>query len=1110
MSGDFQSSPFVEFVGTLTGHKAPVSSMAWSPNGDWLASCSVDGTLNLWSALRAKNRPRFSRRRTGAPSPLTSVAWSANGRYVAAGSTAGWLDIWEGNEFVPVDHPDDGARTAIRCVAWAGERNRGELRLAFGGDDRIVHFRNYTDWRRPDVEQGIGHGFVIVSLAWSPDGNTLVTGTDGGTIGVWQPSGHDNQLRQVLDWHGIHAHEDAVTALAWSATTDVLASVARDGRLHLWRVGERLLLDTLTVDEELFDVSFALEGALLVVHGRDHIRFVRTRPRLQEICRYELTAVPDSTTSWIAFDGASRLAVVDPEDGATIGVWRLDVEGILKQSDVTERPYAAVNVPVLGETGSGRTNLSLVLTGGTFDPKRAPHGFSVHMLRVPARDAANEPADIREIAFWDLPSRVDHLLVQQIHAGDGAVAVMVLDPEPGTEVAAPVNLERWRHTLRRWRDLLRHQRPLSIVVIPKCDTLRTPPTARDSVALARALGFAVVFVSAKSGLGIGELRAAILDAVNWTEARSFPSVETFAFVRAHVQALRGEQRYLTSTRDLYEGFKRAHRFLADRLPDEPTFTAAVRLLEVIGEAQYFGSSDDVLVTPSYYHVYAAALIAGAQKDEDGMGRLALREAEIGRGRHINLEESDRLADAKQESKLLKLTIDDLVDVKGVAQEVSTDGVSYLVFPVSLMRVRDPAEPTPPAAACCHFEGAIDHIYSSLIVRLLGLKRHYPDRALWKNEARFVPASGGYCGLALNPSDSGDEADLTIYFDTKTGAVEQAQFMGLVRDHLASSAQSMSSDLDEDFIAAHVPAKAGARVEVYLSWKSDRAESVTAQNVAAIASELEARGIRVLGGSAMRPGETHQERLALLERSRVAAFLMAGALSKGQELDLYRLEPTGCRIIPVVLPNARKNFEIPVLLRRWGSIDFRGKFLDVTPFERAIISLFEAGPLPRAADAPAHAFLSYCREDFDLVNGLRQTLESAGHPVWLDQEDGRLLPGSDWEREIKRAIRGSYAFILCLSDRWVASSRSGIYPEVIEAIAMQRNMHPNCIFIIPVRLSNCEPPDIQIDALKSLNALQRFDYFGPNPHVGGLVNALDRARREARPEKAGGDVSSALL
>src|SRR5688572_11554216 len=146
MHPDLETCRHVVLAGKLTGHKDAVAAMAWSPDGEWLASCSLDGVLNLWSPIRPKTRPRFSLPSHQSPPPgLTSVAWSHDGRYLACGTTAGWLDIWEVGSFKPVTHADAGARSAITCVAWAAGPASDDLRLAFGEQNRVVHFRNYAD-----------------------------------------------------------------------------------------------------------------------------------------------------------------------------------------------------------------------------------------------------------------------------------------------------------------------------------------------------------------------------------------------------------------------------------------------------------------------------------------------------------------------------------------------------------------------------------------------------------------------------------------------------------------------------------------------------------------------------------------------------------------------------------------------------------------------------------------------------------------------------------------------------------------------------------------------------------------------------------------------------
>ncbi len=122
------------------------------------------------------------------------------------------------------------------------------------------------------------------------------------------------------------------------------------------------------------------------------------------------------------------------------------------------------------------------------------------------------------------------------------------------------------------------------------------------------------------------------------------------------------------------------------------------------------------------------------------------------------------------------------------------------------------------------------------------------------------------------------------------------------------------------------------------------------------------------------------------------------------------------------------------------------------------------------------FLSYCREDIVEVSRLREDLIAHGIDAWWDKN---LLPGQDWKHEIREAMKRSSAVILCLSAKGLARSRSYIYPEVLEAIAAYRQRRLGEIFIIPVRLSRCEIPSIEIDDTRTLDRLQVVDLFPAN-------------------------------
>jgi len=117
---------------------------------------------------------------------------------------------------------------------------------------------------------------------------------------------------------------------------------------------------------------------------------------------------------------------------------------------------------------------------------------------------------------------------------------------------------------------------------------------------------------------------------------------------------------------------------------------------------------------------------------------------------------------------------------------------------------------------------------------------------------------------------------------------------------------------------------------------------------------------------------------------------------------------------------------------------------------------------------------------------------AGQAVWWDQE---ILPGQDWKHAIRAAMEESYAVVLCLSKELTTRVQSGVYPEVADAIAIERQHAPEKVFLIPVRLSECEIPDVEIDSTRTLRRLQGVDLFPDSRRAEGfkhLLRALQNA------------------
>jgi internalin A len=135
----------------------------------------------------------------------------------------------------------------------------------------------------------------------------------------------------------------------------------------------------------------------------------------------------------------------------------------------------------------------------------------------------------------------------------------------------------------------------------------------------------------------------------------------------------------------------------------------------------------------------------------------------------------------------------------------------------------------------------------------------------------------------------------------------------------------------------------------------------------------------------------------------------------------------------------------------------------------------------------HVFVSYCHDTKDDVARLVEDLENAGESVWWDED---ILVGRDWKEAIREAMKNAYAFVVCLSPELTDQRyRSGVLPEVRDAIATFRQYGPGHSYIFPVRLAECEVPPIEIDDTRTLERIQHIDLFPQNKRNAGLQKLL---------------------
>jgi len=215
---------------TFAGHEQDIYSLDFARDGRTIASGSGDRTVRLWDIEAGQNILILS-----IEDGVTTVAISPDTKYVAAGSLDKSVRVWDASTGYLVERLEgpDGHKDSVYSVAFAPNGKD----LVSGSLDKTIKMWELAAPRGAHPNTGPkggrciktfeGHKDFVLSVALTPDGAWVLSGSKDRGVQFWDPRTGNTQLM-------LQGHKNSVISVAPSPSGGSFATGSGDMRARIW------------------------------------------------------------------------------------------------------------------------------------------------------------------------------------------------------------------------------------------------------------------------------------------------------------------------------------------------------------------------------------------------------------------------------------------------------------------------------------------------------------------------------------------------------------------------------------------------------------------------------------------------------------------------------------------------------------------------------------------------------------------------------------------------------------------------------------------------------------------------------------------------------------